>query len=151
MSENDYVFIERGAPYSGCWSFVGLQSGRQVLNLQPPPGPHCISHGTVAHEMIHAIGFYHEQSRADRDDYVTIKWNNIPVILQSNFASYNSSIIDSQGVPYDYHSLMHYNAYAFAIDPNKPTIVPKIDVQIGQNQGLSSGDAKKINILYDCC
>lgn len=150
MDEEDYVFINRGDVDSGCWSFVGLQGGRQILNLQPPPGPHCIWHGTVAHEMIHAIGFYHEQSRTDRDNYVTIQWDNIPSALQSNFGMYNHSVIDPLGVPYDFASLMHYNAYAFAIDPSKPTIVPKVDVELGQNRGLSNGDVEKIQRMYDC-
>ena len=73
-SETNYVYIQRGGAGSGCWSYVGRQGGRQDLNLQSPG---CVYTGIVAHELIHAIGFFHEQSRTDRDDYVTINWSNI--------------------------------------------------------------------------
>ncbi|ODM88798.1 Zinc metalloproteinase nas-6 [Orchesella cincta] len=100
--QSDYVSIVRGEPNSGCWSYVGRIGGGQILNLQPGPGPHWHFHGIAAHEMIHALGFYHEQSRADRDDYVTIMWDNITPGTEGNFDKYSSSQVDPQGVPYDY-------------------------------------------------
>lgn len=44
----------------------------QVINLSD-----ACSVGNAAHEIIHGLGFYHEQTRNDRDDYVTINFNNI--------------------------------------------------------------------------
>ncbi|MCL4134214.1 UNVERIFIED_CONTAM: hypothetical protein GTU68_004892 [Idotea baltica] len=58
----------------GCWSYVGRQGGMQEINYPQ----WCIDqYGSVQHEMYHALGFFHEQSRTDRDDYVTIEWDNI--------------------------------------------------------------------------
>ena len=34
-------------------------------------------YGTVQHEMLHALGFFHEQSRTDRNDFVTINLDNV--------------------------------------------------------------------------
>ena len=82
----DYVYIQRGSVNSGCWSYVGRVGGGQILNLQVPEYPgaaHCVWTGTVSHELIHAIGYYHEQSRPDRDDFVEINWSNIPTGLGS--------------------------------------------------------------------
>lgn len=71
--ENDYIRITAGN--SGCWSSVGRIGGRQDVNLQVPG---CITKkGTVIHELMHAVGFLHEQSRYERDDYVYIQWQNI--------------------------------------------------------------------------
>ena len=56
-----------------CWSIIGRSGGRQLLKM----GNFCLQLGTAIHEAMHAAGFYHEQSRYDRDNYVKIFWNNI--------------------------------------------------------------------------
>lgn len=57
-----------------CFSSVGNQHvGKQSLSI----GAGCDRIATIEHEFLHALGFWHEQSRADRDDYVTIMWDRI--------------------------------------------------------------------------
>jgi hypothetical protein len=60
-------------PGGGCYSSIGRQSGRQELSL----GQGCIWDFTIQHEFLHALGFYHEQSRPDRDQFIRVNWNYI--------------------------------------------------------------------------
>jgi hypothetical protein len=72
-SERDYLVIKNSP--TGCWSSVGKIGGRQEVNLQTGG---CTSRiGTPCHELMHALGFLHEQSRADRDNFVRILKDNI--------------------------------------------------------------------------
>ncbi len=48
--------------------------GKQVINLQKEG---CVFEGTVVHECLHALGFFHEQNRPDRDQFITINFANI--------------------------------------------------------------------------
>merc|ERR1712110_699368 len=142
-TETDYVSIFRG---SGCWSYLGKVGGKQELSLKKG----CAwSVGTPIHELMHAIGYKHEQSRSDRDNFVEIKWDNIKDGKEGNFRKCTSC--DLQGLPYDIGSVMHYHARAFAKDPSKPTIVPLNGVgirNIGQRNGFSDSDIEGINKLY---
>lgn len=141
--ESDYIIFGDGG---GCWSYVGRRGGRQPISLSNG----CWWRGTVTHEIAHALGFYHEQSRPDRDEFVTILWDNIETDKESNFRKYSRSTIDSLGTPYDYGSVMHYGAFAFSRN-NQPTIVVKQTGQkIGQRNGLSPVDAEQANLLYRC-
>ena len=56
-----------------CFSAIGRQGGKQRISV----GEGCEYKGTVMHEMMHALGFFHEQSRTDRDDYVMVLWWNV--------------------------------------------------------------------------
>lgn len=56
-----------------CWSYVGDHGVGQDVSI----GAGCDTKAIVEHELLHALGFYHEQSRSDRDDYVKIWWDQI--------------------------------------------------------------------------
>ena len=74
----------------------------------------CVSIGTVVHEMLHAAGFWHEQSRPDRDQHVSILWENISPGREDNFARYSRAEVSTLSLPYDTQSVMHYSATAFS-------------------------------------
>ncbi|XP_041364712.1 astacin-like [Gigantopelta aegis] len=143
-TESVYVKYQGG---SGCHTPVGRHYGKSGITL----GRGCLRIGTIMHETMHALGFWHEQSRPDRDSYVTIEWNNIQKGHEHNFDKYSTSMVDTQGINYDYESVMHYSAYSFAIDRRKPTIIPKRSgVVIGQRTHLSPSDILEIQKYYGC-
>lgn len=89
--------------------------GKQPVSL----GDGCIQKGIIIHELMHAVGFFHEQSRADRDEYVKINWANVEAGLQDQFDKYSLNMIDHLGTKYDYGSVMHYAPTAFSkVSPN---------------------------------
>ncbi|KAM7347755.1 zinc metalloproteinase nas-14 isoform 2-T2 [Cochliomyia hominivorax] len=132
--------------YSGCWSSVGRRQGGQVLNLNTPK---CVSHGVVIHELLHALGFYHQQSATERDEYVKINWENILPGHAHNFNKYARTHVSNFGVEYDYQSVMHYSSKAFTKN-GKNTIEP-LDpyASLGQRKGLSKKDIEKLNEMYE--
>ena len=65
----------------------------------------------VEHEMGHAIGFWHEQSRTDRDNFVRIISANIQPNLEYNFEKRSEADNNNFEVPYDYGSVMHYSQF----------------------------------------
>ena len=132
-----------------CYSFVGKTRGRyQDISI----GRGCGTKGIVIHELMHALGFWHEQSRYDRDHYVRIVWSNIPTNRRHNFNKKSIQEVTSLGLPYDYDGVMHYGEKAFAINRNFPTIVKlkRTGGKIGQRKGFSLTDIAQLNTLYDC-
>ena len=147
---------------SGCYSdSIGNEGGRQIINL----APRCEEFSTVVHEIGHAIGFWHEQSRPDRDEYVTIKVNNIRSEFLHNFFKRKSIKVDHQGSKYDFGSIMHYTFYDY-IKPNciytTPFSCNTIEIKnyeefvrqgkpsTGYVKALSHRDIEQANRLYSC-
>lgn len=120
--EGDKHWLLIKGNYSGCWSSVGRRQGGQVLNLNTPK---CVTHGVVVHELLHALGFYHQQSATERDEYVKINWENILDGHAHNFNKYARTHITNFGVEYDYQSVMHYSSRAFSKN-GKATIEPLV-------------------------
>ncbi|XP_063734557.1 meprin A subunit beta-like isoform X8 [Eleginops maclovinus] len=145
-SEEYYISVKK---LSGCFSYIGkVISNGQNLSI----GANCDSIAVVEHEFLHALGFYHEQSRYDRDDYVTIVSENIQEGREHNFDKESNETTTTQGVPYDYWSVMHYGKDAFT-NGNGSTIItkdPKFQDVIGQRLEVSPKDVLELNLLYKC-
>lgn len=120
-TESDYVSIVKGN--SGCWSAVGRVGGEQQVNLQAPG---CLTKpGTAIHELMHVVGFLHEQNRKERDSFVDIQFQNVQVNAVPNFERIDNTV--AFGERYDYGSVMHYSPTAFSKN-GQPTITAKVSL-----------------------
>uniref|UniRef100_UPI0010F9ED78 M12 family metallopeptidase n=1 Tax=Chitinivorax sp. B TaxID=2502235 RepID=UPI0010F9ED78 len=142
-NEANYVEFFAGG---GCYSSVGMVGGKQQISL----GSGCEYAGIAAHEMLHALGWHHEQMRPDRDTYVMIHTANITAGKEGNFTKLRPGQADPVGA-YDFGSIMHYGAYSFS-NNGQPTITPKDNgiplSNLGQRRELSVGDAASVNKYY---
>ncbi|HQU84207.1 MAG TPA: M12 family metallopeptidase [Pyrinomonadaceae bacterium] len=138
---------------------VGMRGTQNIINITSWTGTS--SQAIIMHELLHTLGFYHEQSRADRNTFVTINCNNVQggcsgTLFTSNF------VIEGDGTAfgyYDFDSVMHYGQCAFSSGSNCPTdSTQTITVNqpntaqwqnaIGQRTHLSTLDAATLLYLY---
>jgi hypothetical protein len=127
---------------SGCSSSVGRTGSVQYVNLASG-----CSTGNTIHELLHALGMFHEHTRCDRDSFVRINTANIQSGYENNFTKQCTNATDYSS--YAEGSIMHYPATAFSVN-GLPTIVSLrgLDSQMGQRTGMNSTDKATINTLY---
>ncbi|XP_062596519.1 zinc metalloproteinase nas-4-like [Saccostrea cucullata] len=132
----------------GCSSFVGRTGSVQPISLANG----CRVRRIITHEIGHAVGYWHEQSRPDRGGFVQIIEDNIAPGLQFNFEELPTSQVNTFDVPYDYLSVMHYGARAFSVNNGITvrTIDQSFQNRIGNAPGLSFRDIKLANLMYNC-
>ncbi|GMR54961.1 hypothetical protein PMAYCL1PPCAC_25156, partial [Pristionchus mayeri] len=112
--------------------------------------------GIIGHEIAHSLGFWHEQSRPDRDQYIRIRREYVASGMESNFLKSSFEEADSLGLPYDLGSIMHYGPEAFASRQGKitmETVNARYESTIGQRIKPSFVDIKQMNRMYcnDAC
>ncbi|UYV76934.1 hypothetical protein LAZ67_14002480 [Cordylochernes scorpioides] len=142
--------LDRNGDYvEKCYSYVGIFGGKQPLSL----GNGCHHLGIIIHEIGHALGFYHEQSRSDRDDYINIYWENIKSGMAGQFkilAAHDNTLYNK----FDYESIMIYGEYAFSKDGKSKTMEDKNKIhklsEPYTKQSMTVSDIERVNKLYDC-
>uniref|UniRef100_A0A3B4EZE4 Metalloendopeptidase n=1 Tax=Pundamilia nyererei TaxID=303518 RepID=A0A3B4EZE4_9CICH len=124
--ERDFLDIQSR---DGCYSFVGRRGGGQIVSLRRQG---CVFHQIVQHEVLHALGFDHEQTRSDRDQHVRILLENTTITICLT-------------------TVCLHPRFAFSRD-REPTIVPIPDenVAIGRATEMSANDILRVNRLYTC-
>ena len=140
--EENYVVFREG---KGCYSFVGMKGGPQPIILDE----HC-SVGSILHEMMHVLGFYHEQSRPDRDEHLEVLWGNIQDQYKTQYLKLPPFVFPTMEIPFDFQSIMLYGSYnKFGVERGKPTMVNLEGEGFRANrENLSPGDLNKIRRLY---
>ncbi|UZH55558.1 M12 family metallopeptidase [Salinimicrobium tongyeongense] len=141
-SQSNYIYFVTG---SGCSSYVGMIGGRQNITLST-----ACSTGNTIHEIGHAVGLWHEQSRVDRNSYITVHYDNIQSGREYNFQTYAEQGMDGDEFTsaLDFGSIMMYGPYSFSSN-GKPTITTKSGSTYNvQRSALSSGDKTGINNMY---
>jgi astacin len=145
-TDKNYFKIQYG---NGCSAHVGHVTGIQPTMTLQQNG--CFYSKTIQHELMHVIGFFHEQSRPDRDDFLQINLQNVESSMAHNFNKYTwGATVFNQGSTYDYASIMHYDTTAFSMN-GKPTMVPrKAGAVIGKAEALSPMDIAEVRHLLGC-
>lgn len=148
--EHSYVIFEPipadseigGSSKIGNFPVIGKQKIRVSMNAPV---------GTVAHEIMHALGLLHEQSRANRDEYIEIISENIKDRYEDNF---DKDLTYRPNATYDYQSILHYGSYFF----QKENLIPQTDyptitkkdgsIFFANRNFITQNDIEKINDLY---
>ncbi|MCX5689976.1 MAG: M12 family metallopeptidase, partial [Planctomycetota bacterium] len=132
-------------PANGNYSYVGMIGGSQELGLF-----NWSTQAVVIHELMHATGVWHEQSRSDRDNFVEVNWDAIQAGYAHNFDAYATEPLSGS---HDFDSVMHYGPTGFSINGDRTLRVRPLHARafqyvIGQRTGMSNGDIWTLTEMY---
>ncbi|MEO5970948.1 MAG: M12 family metallopeptidase [Bdellovibrionia bacterium] len=142
-NQPDAIAFEPGLEH--CYSLLGRAGGMQPIKLADG----CQTQ-EILHEIMHALGFIHQQSRQDRDQFIDVLWSNIEQKYWSQYSIVPESFMEGErGFAFDYTSVMLYQPNAFAIRPDVSTMKTKgADIINPSQDGISEGDIRRINRLF---
>jgi hypothetical protein len=133
-NEFDYIIFKDS---DKCRTGVGKGVGETIIHTSR----YCNMY-SIVHEIGHILGLSHTMSREDRDNYITIRNENIENDALNQFSK---NFLLTLG-DFDYSSQMMYDRYAFTKNGN-PTIdlKNKLDYKVGGRSGFSENDILNIN------
>ena len=144
-SERDHIYVQNTTRNICGSSFLGRRGGRQDFTIK------CWGFRTIQHELMHAFGLSHEHNRMDRDDYITINWQNITPGLEHNYLKISIANTSHVLNYYDFDSIMQYDS--FGGTSNGGIVMYRTD--LGPNRGrlrrsnvMSFGDHYILYALY---
>ena len=149
-TETNYVRFRQNNVISSCNSSVGMIGGQQFINISDGGCPM----GSVVHEIGHTVGFWHTQSRQDRDAHIRVLYQNISTVDWSQFSQQFAFGTDLG--PYAYDSIMHYSEIGFSKSALAAIETVPPGIPLGQRTGrLSPSDIDTAQRIYaiptPCC
>ncbi|KAK0401951.1 hypothetical protein QR680_016063 [Steinernema hermaphroditum] len=138
-------------PGWGCFSAIGRNHDAKQQRVSIGPGCEYVS--VTTHEIAHALGFMHEQSRWDRDNYLWVDLNNVMSGKAHNYDKYAEKQNNNYGKQYDFSGIMHYEDNSFAINYSVPVMYARnsaYQMSMGGAHIPAHGDIYEMNMLYSC-
>jgi hypothetical protein len=130
-------------------SALGRQGGVQRINLADFAFD-WFTNSVIIHEICHALGMRHEQTRIDRDTYVNINTGNLTAKGAAQFAKPSTNYYQSGA--YDFNSVMGYSSKTTSTsivnNVNDVMYTKKDGTEISQGWYLSNLDRSWINYFY---
>lgn len=127
-------------------SQIGMVGGEQIINI------HSCYTSVIAHEILHALGFFHEHSRADRDNSIIVNFSNIRLNKRHNFRKYTQNYTGTDFGAFDFYSIMLYDSYisdpSFVFDPSVPVMTKLNGSPFNGGTTISSGDERGLRSIY---
>ena len=146
-TEPDYVnfYFDPNDNSAQCEATVGRAGGEQAVGGSGGSFNPCTV-GTILHEMGHTVGLWHEQSRADRDTYVSVNYGNL---IKGSISNFNQ-IYDNarQTTLFDYASIMEYPAFAFSRNGGPAIESIPAGIPLSNLNGYTAADIDGIERLY---